>query len=53
MNVLDAARHRLAWVFSKFEHSEILKLTEEKPLFGHRSGKQSATHWIAFMKPNV
>jgi hypothetical protein len=30
--------------------SEILKLTDEKPLFGHKSGKQSKTHWITFMK---
>jgi SAM-dependent methyltransferase len=30
--------------------SEILKLTPEKPLFGHRSGKRSQTHWMAFMK---
>jgi SAM-dependent methyltransferase len=30
--------------------SEILKLTEEKPLYGHRSGKQSKTHWLVFIK---
>lgn len=30
--------------------SEILKLTDEQPLFGHRSGKQSKTHWVVFMK---
>lgn len=29
---------------------EILKLTDEKPLFGNRSGKASKTHWICFMK---
>lgn len=29
---------------------EILKLTSEQPLFGHRSGKQQKTHWVAFMK---
>ena len=29
---------------------EILKLTNEKPLFGHKSGKQSKTHWICFLK---
>jgi SAM-dependent methyltransferase len=33
--------------------SEVLALTPEKPLYGHRSGKQSKTHWIAFLKPNV
>ena len=41
------------WSDSNVPVSEILKLTPEKPLFGHRSGKQSATHWIAFMKPNA
>jgi len=30
--------------------SEILVLTPEKPLFGHRSGKHSKTHWITFVK---
>ena len=29
---------------------EVLALTDEKPLFGHRSGKKSLTHWICFMK---
>lgn len=34
--------------------SDVLSLTPEKPLFGHKSGKQMKTHWIAFMKsPNV
>lgn len=42
------------WAESDHPVSEILKLTPEKPLFGHRSGKRSATHWIAFMKaPNA
>ncbi len=30
--------------------SQILALTPEKPLFGHKSGKQQKTHWIAFLK---
>lgn len=30
--------------------SEVLALTPEKPLYGHRSGKQSKTHWCAFVK---
>lgn len=30
--------------------SEILALTDERPLFGHRSGRQQGTHWIAFIK---
>jgi SAM-dependent methyltransferase len=29
---------------------EILKLTDQKPLFGHPSGKAQKTHWICFMK---
>lgn len=29
---------------------EILKLTPQKPLFGHRSGKNMNTHWVCFMK---
>jgi hypothetical protein len=29
---------------------DILALTNEPPLFGHKSGKQSKTHWIVFMK---
>lgn len=29
---------------------EILKLTPERPLLGHRSGKRSKTHWIVFHK---
>jgi 23S rRNA G2069 N7-methylase RlmK/C1962 C5-methylase RlmI len=30
--------------------SDILKCTDQKPLFGHKSGKSSKTHWITFMK---
>lgn len=30
--------------------SEILKCTNEKPVFGHKSGKNSKTHWIVFIK---
>lgn len=29
---------------------EILALTPERPLFGHRSGKASLTHWVCFIK---
>lgn len=38
------------WNETQIKVSEILKLTENKPLFGHRSGKASNTHWIAFIK---
>ena len=29
---------------------EILSLTPEKPLYGHRSGKKANTHWVCFIK---
>lgn len=29
---------------------EVLALTSEKPLYGHRSGKAAKTHWVAFVK---
>lgn len=29
---------------------EILKVIDEEPLFGHRSGRKMNTHWMAFMK---
>jgi len=32
--------------------SEILALTEERPLFGNRYGKTGKSHWIVFLKPN-
>lgn len=41
------------WAESEVLVSEVLKLTKEKPLFGHRSGKASTTHWIVFLKPQA
>lgn len=38
------------WAEVQIKTSEVLKLTEKKPLFGHISGKKSNTHWICFMK---
>ena len=38
------------WNETDIKVSEILKLTPEKPIFGHKSGKASKTHWICFMK---
>ncbi len=29
---------------------KILKLTPQKPLYGHKSGKKAQTHWVAFLK---
>jgi hypothetical protein len=36
------------WNETQIKVSEILKLTPEKPLFGHISGKRSNTHWMCF-----
>lgn len=38
------------WNEVRYPVSEILKLTTELPLLGHKSGKQQATHWILFRK---
>jgi len=40
------------WCADEVPVSQILALTPERPLFGHRSGKQQKTHWITFMKLN-
>lgn len=41
------------WAETKIPLAEVLALTPEKPLFGHRSGKLARTHWVAFLKPNA
>jgi len=38
------------WNETDIKVSEILKLTDQKPIFGHISGKRANTHWICFMK---
>ena len=38
------------WNETDIKVSEILKLTDQKPVFGHKSGKLNKTHWICFMK---
>ncbi len=38
------------WNETQIKVSEILALTDQKPLFGHKSGKSMQTHWICFMK---
>jgi SAM-dependent methyltransferase len=40
------------WNEYQIKVSEILKLTPVEPLFGHRSGRHSKTHWVTFAKPN-
>ena len=41
------------WGSREIPLEKILSLTPHKPLYGHKSGKKSTTHWIAFLKPNV
>jgi len=41
------------WCADEIPVSQILALTPERPLFGHKSGKQQKTHWVTFMKPNA
>ena len=41
------------WCEDEIPVSRILELTPERPLFGHKSGKQQKTHWVTFMKPNA
>jgi SAM-dependent methyltransferase len=41
------------WNETDVPTSQVLALTDAKPLFGHKSGKQMKTHWIAFLKPNA
>ena len=38
------------WCEDEIPVSQILALTPERPLFGHKSGKQQKTHWVTFMK---
>jgi 23S rRNA G2069 N7-methylase RlmK/C1962 C5-methylase RlmI len=30
--------------------SDILKLTDQKPVLGHKTGRQAKTHWVLFVK---
>jgi len=41
------------WASIQIPISEVLKLTTAVPLFGHPSGKNGLTHWVAFTKPNT
>lgn len=38
------------WNEHEIKVSEVLKATNEAPLFGNKCGKTSKTHWIVFMK---
>lgn len=41
------------WNETQIKVREILALTDQKPLFGHPSGKKGGTHWITFMKDSM
>lgn len=41
------------WAETQIPVREVLACTTHTPLFGHRSGKRSGTHWIAFMRPRL
>lgn len=38
------------WNETDIPARQVLELTPHKPVFGHKSGKRSNTHWICFMK---
>ncbi|AUR04273.1 hypothetical protein PhaeoP72_02312 [Phaeobacter inhibens] len=38
------------WNEDQIRVSEILKLTDAKPLFGNRCGRTAKSHWLVFMK---
>lgn len=40
------------WCDDEIPVSQILALTPERPLFGHKSGKKQKTHWVTFLKHN-
>jgi hypothetical protein len=40
----------IKWSEVQIPIRDILALTTHKPLFGHRSGKRSGTHWLVFIK---
>lgn len=38
------------WSETEIPLREVLELTQQRPLFGHPSGKAQGTHWVAFIK---
>lgn len=38
------------WSEIQFPIKDVLKLTNQKPLYGHKSGKRMNTHWVCFIK---
>lgn len=53
-NAFRVLRTNGTLIFKWNEHevrvSEVLGLTDAKPLFGNRCGKTAKSHWIVFMK---
>ena len=41
------------WNEAQIKVSEVLQLTDQKPLFGHRTAKSGKTIWLCFMKTNL
>ena len=41
------------WSSVQIPLSRVLDLTDAKPLYGHRSGANMKTHWVAFIKQNA
>jgi len=41
------------WCETQIPLRDILALTPEKPLYGHKGGQKSVTHWVAFLKQNT
>jgi len=42
------------WNETRITVKRILEIIDAQPLFGHKSGKASKTHWMCFMKfPNA
>ena len=40
------------WCSKEIPLSRVLALTDQKPLYGHRTMRANNTHWVAFMKQN-
>jgi SAM-dependent methyltransferase len=40
------------WASTEIPLKKVLSLTDQKPLYGHHSGKKAHTHWVAFIKEN-
>ena len=41
------------WCETEIPLKKVLSLTDEKPLYGHRSGKAAKTHWVSFIKQDL